>query len=309
MRRRVSRETGKRLNRPLRLVREPCRLRRRMTLPPEATAPFRHSPRDPGFATSVVSARRTSFGHETQAHVKWAMVWHLSPVPLARALEETGTAGWSAAPQFTRQGFGRGSGAGKTPGKSGHGDLTTKPIFSGETNSISTCLVTSQGCWGPGLALLAGRVVTVGKRVGDYPLSSAGPSADVGTGPSLISWDLSRRVVLTSKGTDLVGVPTWGHTASLSARINTSGFLLPPTLASQDQELSLPVKLSRSEQSRWKVTGINVLLSLLQPLGAQHSHRDAAAHVDTMSHLRKTPTSLQKPEGKAHTKATKLPNS
>lgn len=157
--------------------------------------------------------------------------------------------------------------------------------------------------------MLAGRVVAVGKRVGEYPLSSAGPSADVGTGTSLISRDLSHLVVQTSQGTDRVGMLTWGHAASSSAQRKTSGFLSPQTLASQDQELSLPVTLSRSEQSRWKVTGIKALLSLLQPLGAQHSHRDAGAHVSVMSHLRKTPSSLQKTEGKTNTKATKLPNS
>lgn len=31
-----------------------------------------------------------------------------------------------------------GEGQGKTPGKSGHSDLMTKPIFSGKTKSIST---------------------------------------------------------------------------------------------------------------------------------------------------------------------------
>lgn len=91
--------------------------------------------------------------------------------------------------------------------------------------------------------------------------------------------------------------------------MQTSGFLSPQTLASQDQELSLPGTLSQREQSRWKVTGINVLLSLLRPLCAQHSHKDTAAHVNVMSLLRKTPSSLQKTEGKTNTKATKLPNS
>lgn len=145
--------------------------------------------------------------------------------------------------------------------------------------------------------------MAVGKRVGEYPLSSAGPSADVRTGTSLISRDLSHLVVQTSKGTDRVGMLTWGHAASLSAQRKTSGFLSPQTLASQDQELSLPVTLSRSEQSRWKVTGIKGLLSLLQPLGAQHSHRDAAAHVSVMSHLRKP----QVPSKKQKEKQTQKP--
>lgn len=78
-----------------------------------------------------------------------------------------------------------GGGQGRTPGRSGHSDLMTKPVFSGKTNSIATRTHYCPERQVTGTALLTRQVLTVREQVGECPLACWPECGHGGTRTSL----------------------------------------------------------------------------------------------------------------------------